>query len=395
MVGAMRLLHTSDWHLGRTFHGAPLLGDQAVLVEQVVTLAADAQVDLVVIAGDLFDRAVPPAEAVDLFGEALARLRATGAAVVAVSGNHDSAVRVSANDRVLTPNQVTVRGDVRRATEPLLLAPDDGGAPVAVYPIPYLDPPVAGPLLGAERPAGHRLRHHDVTCLATAAVTADLAARGGGLRSVVVAHTFVDGGRTCQSERQLTVGDVERVGLAAFDGFGYVALGHLHGSQAWDGERVAYSGSPLPYSFSEEGHAKSVRLVELGPASELSVEEVPLGVGRPVGTVVGTLEHLLGDPQLADAERSWVRAVLTDRHLPVQAMARLRQRFPHAVELRHAPAGAPAVHDHPLDPTARDAATPLDLVGRFWADQTGEAADRDELALLAGALQAVAVEGAA
>jgi DNA repair protein SbcD/Mre11 len=395
MVGAMRLLHTSDWHLGRTFHGAPLLGDQAVLVEQVVTLAADAQVDLVVIAGDLFDRAVPPAEAVDLFGEALARLRATGAAVVAVSGNHDSAVRVSANDRVLTPNQVTVRGDVRRAAEPLLLAPDDGGAPVAVYPIPFLDPPVAGPLLGAERPTGERLRHHEVTCLATAAVTADLAARGGGLRSVVVAHTFVDGGRTCRSERQLTVGDVERVGLAAFDGFGYVALGHLHGSQAWDGGRVAYSGSPLPYSFSEEGHAKSVRLVELGRASELSVEEVPLGVGRPVCTVVGTLEHLLGHPQLADAERSWVRAVLTDRHLPVQAMARLRQRFPHAVELRHAPAGAPTVHDHPLDPTDREATTPLDLVGRFWADQTGEGVEPDELALLAGALQAVAVEGAA
>jgi DNA repair protein SbcD/Mre11 len=384
----MRVLHTSDWHLGRTFHGAPLLDAQAQVVDRVVWLATEASVDLVVIAGDLFDRAVPPAEAVDLFGEALARLRATGAAVVAISGNHDSAVRVAANDRILTAAGVTVRGDVRRLHEPLVVEPADGGAPVAVYPIPYLDPPVAGPLLGADGVAGGRVRHHDAMAAATAHIRADLAARRDRVRSLVVAHTFVTGGRSCESERPLTVGDVERVGLDAFDGFDYVALGHLHGAQAWDGGRIAYSGSPLPYSFSEQGQRKSVRIIELATGGAVAVDEVALDVGRAVRTIEGPLDALLTDPALADAEAVWVRALLTDPHLPVQAMARLRDRFPHAVELRHTPVGGRAPSDEPVRYEPGEATAPIDLARRFWVDQAGHEPDVDELALLGDALAA-------
>lgn len=143
----MRLLHTSDWHLGRSFHGASLLEEQSEALDRIVELAREAAVDVVVIAGDLYDRAIPPAEAVSLFTETLARLRRHGIAVVAIAGNHDSHVRVSVYDPLLNDLGVTIRGAVTRATEPVLVEPRRGGAPVALYPLPYLEPVVDGPRL--------------------------------------------------------------------------------------------------------------------------------------------------------------------------------------------------------------------------------------------------------
>ena len=138
----MRLLHTSDWHLGRSFHGASLLDEQAEALDVIVELAREAAVDLVVIAGDLYDRAIPPAEAVSLFTDTLARLRSAGIAVVAIAGNHDSHVRVSVYDPLLSALGVTIRGAVTRAAEPVLVQPAAGGTAVAVYPLPYLEPVV-------------------------------------------------------------------------------------------------------------------------------------------------------------------------------------------------------------------------------------------------------------
>ena len=146
----MRFLHTSDWHLGRQFHGASLLEDQTAALERIVALAQEAEVDAVLIAGDIYDRAIPPAEAVQLFTTTLARLRQSGVAVVAIAGNHDSHVRVSVYDPLLSALGVTIRGDVSRAHEPVLVMPRRGGAPVAIYPLPYLDPVVDGPLLAAD-----------------------------------------------------------------------------------------------------------------------------------------------------------------------------------------------------------------------------------------------------
>lgn len=427
----MRILHTSDWHLGRTFHGAPLIDEQRAAVERIVSLAAEHQVDLVVVAGDLFDRAVPPAAAVDLLDDALVELHGTGARVAAISGNHDSAIRLGVNDRLLNQVGVSVRGHVGRVAEPLLVHdPTDGGAPVAVYLLPYLEPSVVAPQLealgppeppptsapgpwagagtlfdpatldlhpdphppgraGAEsgdRPRPTRARHDDVVRAAAARARAHLAGLGPA-RSVIVAHAFVAGGQPSASERDLSVGNVERVGIDAFDGFDVVALGHLHRAQAPGGERVAYCGSPLPYSFSEEGQDKSVRIIELAPDGSVTVETAHLGVGRPLRTLTGPLERLLTDPRLEDATQARVRVLLTDRHLPNQAMARMRQRFPHAVELRHLPATSPtrsaggAVgHDE------RRHRSPLDLALAFWADQQDAPADAAEHDLLERAL---------
>ena len=417
----MRLLHTSDWHLGRRFHGASLLEDQSAALDRIVQLACERSVDLVVIAGDLYDRAIPPAEAVSLFTDTLARLRQAGIAVVAIAGNHDSHVRVSVYDPLLSALGVTIRGAVTRAAEPVLVEPADGGAAVAVYPLPYLEPMVDGPRLlarlepegradpgqaqpasagaetagaetaeaetaGAAEPAAGRFSHEATTRLALAGIRRDLARRPGS-RSVLVAHTFVAGGESSDSERELSVGQVDRVGVEAFAGFDYVALGHLHGSQQLDGPRLAYSGTPLPYSFSEERQRKSVRIVELAADGTPAVEVVPLEVGRRLRTLEGTLAELCADPAFESARQARVRAILTDETLPLQAMARLRERFPHAVELRH----QPPVVDHAAAAERslriRDARSPLELAGRFFADQQGRPATAAEQELLRLALE--------
>ncbi len=416
----MRVLHTSDWHLGRSFHGASLLDEQAEALARMVDLAREGEVDAVVIAGDIYDRAIPPAEAVRLFNDTLARLRATGAAVVAIAGNHDSHVRVSVYDPLLSALGVTIRGDVRRANQPVIVTPRRGGGPVAIYPVPYLDPAVDGPSLegegmeregsavdsgavdggavesrpvdsgavesGAALPVG-RLRHEEVTRLALARLRRDLRQRPGH-RSIVVAHGFVAGGVPCESERELTVGNVERVSVEAFAGFDAVALGHLHRAQELDGPRLAYCGSPLPYSFSEEGQRKEVRLIELAADGTPTVERVPLEVGRPLATVKGEIEHLLRDPTLAAAEQARVRVVLTDEVLPLQAKARLQRRFPHIAELRHRPPRAERQPAGDRQQRVRQATSPLQLVTTFYADQQGRPATALEERLLRRALEA-------
>ena len=397
----MRLLHTSDWHLGRQFHGASLLREQEAAMDRIVELAAAAEVDAVLIAGDLYDRAIPPAEAVQLFNDTLARLSRAGAAVVAIAGNHDSHVRVSVYDPLLSAFGVTIRGDVRRAAEPVLVTPRRGGEPVAIYPLPYLEPALDGPALLAQAETQadgdappRRLGQEEVTRLGLARIRADLAGRGG-CRSVLVAHTFVAGGSVSESERDLSVGNVERVSVAAFSGFHYVALGHLHGSQQLDGPRLAYAGTPLPYSFSEQHHTKSVRIVELDGAGQAAVEIVPLGVGRPLRTLEGSLESLCRDPGLDDACQAWLRVILTDETLPLQAMARLRQRFPHVAELRHRPPQRQGEQAEASERQrrVREAASPLDLSLAFFADQQGRPADDEEAALLGRALQEAARGG--
>lgn len=393
----MRILHTSDWHLGRIFHRESLLPEQEEAVDRMVEIAADQAVDLVVVAGDLFDRALPPANAVALFGQAVRRLLDTGATVVAIAGNHDSHVRIGAYDPLLAEG-VSLRGDIARGHEPLMVTPRSGD-PVAVYLLPYLDPSLAGPVLTATEPASEsppepsddepdgrrpRLTHDAVTRLAVERIRADLATRPG-TRSVLVAHTFAAGGTTSESERELSIGNIDQVALDAFAGLDYVALGHLHGAQTFADGRIAYSGTPLPYSFSEEHHVKSVRIVELAADGTPSAETIPLGVGRGLATITGEIDTLLTDPVHAHAEPRRVRVFLTDRDLPLRAMERLRDRFPHVAELNHTPPGV-APRSDAVAPRAGQQVSPMELLDGFWAAQTGDAPDPDQRRLLENAV---------
>jgi exonuclease SbcD len=398
-----RLLHTADWHLGRAFHGEDLMSAQAAFVDFVVDAARAEQVDGVVIAGDLYDRALPPVDAVRLADEALSRL-AEVAPVLVISGNHDSAARLGFGRSLFARAGVHVATDPSQIGRPVAL----GGA--LVYPIPYLEPDLVRETLGADERS-----HQAVMTAAMERVRADAAARGAGAAGagrtpiVVVAHAFVAGAAESESERDLAVGGASHVPPRTFEGADYVALGHLHGPQVLAGGRGRYAGSPLAFSFSEAGQRKSVAIVSLDGASagaparpaqaegasadvaargaaRAEAELLPTPQPRPLATVRGTLDELLVDPRLREHEGAWVQATLTDPARPSDAMERLRRRFPHAVVLAFDPQGAQGA---PGDSYQRLRGLGDDeLLQRFVADVRGSGAGDEELSLLRDALTA-------
>ena len=318
----MRLLHTSDWHLGRTFHGQSLLADQETVLGALADLAAEHQVDVVVIAGDLYDRAVPSPEAVQCATRVLAKIRAAGSSIVVISGNHDSAPRLGAFADFLAAGGLHLRTAVAGVGNPVLLA--DSAGPVAFYPVPYLEPDLARATWDLPAPASHQ----HVLTRALQQARADLAGRPAGTRSVVLAHAFVVGASPGGSERSIAVGGVESVTAEIFDGFDYVALGHLHSAQVID-DRVRYSGSPLPYAFSEAGQQKSVWLVDLDAAGGVETHRLDLPTVRRLATVRGTMAEILSlGAGLADA---YLSVELTDPTRPLDPMRRLRAVFPHTL----------------------------------------------------------------
>ncbi|MFF8289177.1 exonuclease SbcCD subunit D [Streptomyces sp. NPDC016309] len=325
----MRMLHTSDWHLGRSFHRVGLLDAQSAFLDHLVATVREHDVDVVLVAGDVYDRAVPPLPAVELFDSALHRLAEAGVATVMISGNHDSGRRLGVGAGLMERAGIHLRTDPAGIGTPVLL-PDAHGD-VALYGLPYLEPALVRDQLGAEK-SGHQA----VLTAAMERVRADLSGRPPGTRSVVLAHAFVAGGEPSDSERDITVGGVAAVPAGVFDGVDYVALGHLHGSQTLT-ERVRYSGSPLAYSFSETDHRKTMWLVDLDGDGTVSAERVDCPVPRRLARVRGRLDDLLADPALERHEDSWVEATLTDPVRPAEPMARLTERFPHTLSLLFAP----------------------------------------------------------
>lgn len=373
----MRILHTSDWHLGRSFHREGLLPAQAGFVDHLLEVVETERVDLVVVAGDIYDRALPQVDAVRLADETFARLAASRARVVLTSGNHDSAQRLGFGSRLMDAAGLHVRTDPGSAGQPVVL--EDPHGPVAVYGLPYLDPQLL------REPWQLPARSHEAALSeAMRRVRADLSARPGGTRSVVMAHAFVAGCAPSDSERDISVGGVSMVSAAVFDGIDYVALGHLHGPHVLD-DRIRYCGSPLAYSFSEADQRKGSWLVDLDAGGFEAAEFVEAPVPRALAVLRGDLDSLLSDPTLARHECAWVQATLTDDLRPKQAMARLRERFPHALALHFEPS-ATAVSQ---TPAARGhGRSDHDIALDFVADLRGVPASDAESALLRDACDA-------
>lgn len=367
----MRLLHTSDWHLGRSFHREDMLGAQARFVDHLVETVRSERVDAVLVSGDLYDRALPPVDAVALCDEALRRLAAEKVQVIIVSGNHDSAQRLGFGAGLMDAAGVHVRADPHAVGSPVLLA--DG---TAVYGIPYLEPEVVR--------SAWELPERGHTAALTEAmrrVRADLATRGG--RSVVLAHAFVTGGEASDSERDISVGGVRSVPVSVFDGVDYVALGHLHDPQRMTAT-VRYSGSPLAYSFSEERHVKGAWLVDLGERVRAEFVEAP--VPRRVSTVKGRLDDLLTSDEHTGIEDHWLQVTLTDPDRPAGAMERLRRRFPHTLALAFEPEGGPAPDDRGWTDRIRDRSE-IEIAYDFVREVRGAPAGEAERDLLREAFE--------
>jgi exonuclease SbcD len=331
----MRLLHTADWHLGRTLGGHSLHQDQEfILAGQFLAMVRDTRPDAVLIAGDIFDRAVPPADAVELLDEILHRLIiGLGVPVVLIPGNHDDARRLAFGARLLAG------GGLHIADSPLGRAWEfhDAHGPVSIVATGY-----ASPLLLAQKlPAEDQATSPVVADQTTPRVVADHdtgmarlapllhALCPPGQRRILVAHAFVAGGSETESERGLSVGGTGQISAARFAGFHYVALGHLHRPQSLAEGRLRYSGSPLAYSTSEADQQKSVTLVELDAQGAIRTEELPLTPLHPLRILHGDFRSLL-----AASSEDYLALDLTDPLPIAEAQRRLAQNYPRIIGLR-------------------------------------------------------------
>ncbi len=347
----MRLLHTSDWHLGRTLFQTSLHTAHEAFLAWLLETAVEQKVDAVLVSGDVYDRAVPPLDSVQLLDRTFLAFAEAGVPLVVVSGNHDSAVRLGFGTGLAAASRIHLRTTLAGLTDPVVLTDEHGD--VAVYGVPYLLPDAAKDALGVER------SHEAVLGEATRRILADAAERGIA-RTVVLSHAFVTSRRPddrlddaalkavgTDSERDVRVGGIGDAPASVFEGVSYVALGHLHRPQqvtlAGSSSTVLrYSGSPLAFSFSEKDDTKSVTLVEIDGQGAVSTSTLQTPVPRPLREVRGRLDDLVqrASTDLADLAEAWVKVVLTDPSRPAAPMERLREHWPHTLVLDFAPDGS-------------------------------------------------------
>ena len=331
----MKILHTSDWHLGRTFHRSPLTREHQQFIDELLDYVHAEGIDTLLISGDVYDSTIPTAESTTLLDQALTRLMRAGVQVILSSGNHDSFRRLSYGAAFFEASGVHLRTTLEDATRPVELT--DGTQRVHVYAIPYLAPRLHATALGVEP------THQAVLGAVTDTIRADAAerhARGEGAdRIIVMSHATVsdttgsdnsgsaDTTPRSDSERDISVGGIDWVPASLFDGFDYVALGHIHKRYPVT-HTIRYSGSPLGFSFSEEHNRNGAYLIELNPGEAPAISSHEWATRVHMKTLRGTMEQLLNNPEYAPYEQGYYcRIELTDKTLPVGAVDRLRSRY--------------------------------------------------------------------
>ncbi len=360
----MRFLHTADWHLGRLFHGVHLTDDQAGALDGLCDLVKQSNVQAVVIAGDIYDRSVPPPEAVELCDEILSRLALEmKVAVILIAGNHDSPQRLHFASRLMRRGSVHVFGRLSPEIGQVTLEDSDG--PVHFLALPYAEPATV-----------RHCHKSDASCHDSAmrcCVERINAQRREG-RRVLIAHAFVDGAAESESERPLSIGGAGVVNVDAFAGFDYVALGHLHRPQAMAQGRVRYAGSLMKYSFSEADDRKSAVVVEMDASGAVSVESVALKSRRDTRIIQGALQAILDGAAADPGREDYLHVVLEDSGATLNAFARLRERYPNVMSMQRRQA---ATSDPTRGPRVdHNQLGDLELFNAFFQEVSGEPMDR-------------------
>lgn len=368
----MRFLHLSDLHLGKTVLEAPMIEDQRAALEAAVAAAVEHNAEAVVIAGDIYDRSVPPAEAVRLFDDFISELSVRGIAVLAVSGNHDSPERLEFGSRLFAGRGVHIAGYYDGTLRRVDLSDRYGS--VHFYLLPFIKPAMVRAMSGEE--VGN-------TDEAVRAALRDFRESDTSGRHVLIAHQFVCAGEqapeTCASETA-SVGGSDNVDVSCFDGFDYVALGHLHRSQRIGRDTVRYSGSPLKYSLSEVRHVKSFTLVTLGQKGEIEIEQLPVTPLRDLRRIRGRLEELIAavgeNPSDSD---DYIHAVLTGPDV-LDPAARLRMVYPNLLHVEIEQRGRELDERAEYDPMEHK--TEDELFEDFFMHVHGRGLDDDQRAVI-------------
>ena len=320
----MKFIHLSDLHIGKRVNEISMIEDQAYILTQIIRIIDGERPDAVVIAGDVYDKSIPPAEAVTLFDDFLCRLAKRSLPVLIISGNHDSPERLAFGGRLMAGSGIHLAPVYDGIVEPVTLSDSHGD--VRFWLLPFIKPVHVKhcfPDAGIES---------CTDALRTAVEHMGVDFTG---RNVLVTHQFVTGAATCESE-EISVGGSDNVDISVFDGFDYVALGHLHGPQNVGSSRVRYCGTPLKYSFSEAGHYKSVTVVELGEKNDLRLRTVPLTPRHDLREITGTFAELTDKAFYSTAStEDYLHIILTDEEDVAEAVGRLRVIYPNLMKLSY------------------------------------------------------------
>ncbi len=373
----MKLLHLSDLHLGKQVHECSMLEEQAAILEQILAIVREEQPSGVLIAGDVYDKSVPPVEAVALFDRFLVKLSALGVLVCVISGNHDSAERMAFGARLMLGSGVYVAPAYHGAVQSMTLRDDFGR--VVVWMLPFVKP------AHVRRFFPEKTIESYTDALQT---VIDHMQLDPDARHVLITHQFVTGAMRCESE-ELSVGGTDQVDAAVFAPFDYVALGHLHSPQKVGRETVRYSGTPLKYSFSEMHHQKSVTIVELGEKGTVHVRQIALTPLHDLREIRGSyLEITAKSFYEGTATEDYLRIVLTDETDIPDAIGKLRVIYPNILQLTYdnqrTRAGGTLG-----DLTQTPQQTPMGLFETFYETQNGQAMSDEQHAFLAGLMEQI------
>lgn len=365
----MKFLHLSDLHLGKRVNEFPMLADQKAILAQILKIADDERPNAVLIAGDVYDKSVPPVEAVELFDDFLVKLAARKLPVYVIGGNHDSPERLAFCNRLIDASGIHISpaygGDVR----PLSLA--DGYGKVNIYMLPFVKPANVRRYFPEEQIDSYT----DAVRVAISKMQVNAAER-----NVLVTHQFVTGAARCDSE-EISVGGADNVDLSAFDAFDYVALGHIHGAQNIS-PRVRYCGTPLKYSFSEAKQQKSVTVAELKEKGTLEIRTVPLTPERDMHEIRGTYEEIASKNFYENTtyRSDYMHVTLTDETDVPDAMAKLRVIYRNLMTLSYDNTRTRARTE--LGAAETEKKTPLDLFAEFYEKQNGAPMDEEQRAFV-------------
>lgn len=382
----MKFIHTSDWHIGRYFHNVSLLADQAHFLQQLLTTLEAEAVDALVIAGDIYDRAVPPAPAVALLNDTLATISQMGIPILMIPGNHDSAERLGFCSAPLKQANIHIFGDLKNIAEGVTLTGKNGTA-VTFFGLPYAHPNQGLEAYGQHFSTHQELLDHQLDLIKNEPQESEIP-------RVLISHHFVGGASETESERPLSVGGSEMVSANSMADFDYVALGHLHRAQACRFDHVRYSGSPLKYSFSEANDHKSFTVVEFNDKAKVGDEQAqittrPIIPKRDVAILDGFFEDIINAAQQNDTDEANGLVVSKDFYLVrlknqealLNVMERLQVYYPNLLHIERALPALPARSaEHSRDALRQNES---DLFARFYQDMTGQAlldSQRDALA---------------
>ena len=373
----MKLIHLSDLHIGKRVNEVSMLREQAHILDRILQIIDAEEPDAVLICGDVYDKTVPPAEAVTLLDDFLCRLAGKRRQVLIISGNHDSAERLAFGGRLMTDQGIHLSPVYDGTVTPVVLRDEFGE--VCFWPLPFLKPAYVRRFYPEEQIESYT----DACRVAVTHMGIDPARR-----NVLLAHQFVTGSVTCESE-EISVGGTDNVDAAVFQDFDYVALGHIHSPQNVGSKRIRYCGTPLKYSFSECAHRKTVTVVELGEKGSLRLREIPL-------TPLHDMRQLRGSYEEVTAKRfyentpveDYLHITLTDEEDVPEAMARLRVIYPNLMKLTYdnTRTRSGTVIDGAVDVEKK---SPLQLFGELYEQQNGQPMSEVQTAFLLQLIESI------